>query len=187
MKPEKPISKERKSNDTRQAACGRFFSDGEGGDVVAGVDMEINTELFLKAMEKASDKALEIIAGKIEAYAIQNIQSNAPHELAPELANSIASEVENGVITVGSNQQVAAYIELGTGPMYESPPEYMENNAKGGKGQAGISSWWYFDPVDNVFKIGTPQPARPFLRPAIQDHMDEYGKIIEGELNNAEA
>lgn len=148
--------------------------------------MEINVDAFLKAMEKATDKALEIVSAKIEGYAVRNIQANAPKKLAPELANSITHQVHNGVVEVGTNMQVGPYIELGTGPMYQSPPEYMENNAKGGKGQAGLASWLYFDPVDRQFHIGTPQPARPFLRPAIENHLDEYNRIIENELHNAE-
>lgn len=153
---------------------------------MAGVEMQINVDAFLKAMEKATDKALEIVAGKMEGYAVRNIQADAPRDLAPELANSLSKEVRDGVVTIGSNMQVAPYIELGTGPMYQSPPEYMENNAQGGRGQAGLKSWVYFDPVDGEFKIGTPQPARPYLRPAIENHMDEYQKIIENELKNAD-
>lgn len=127
--------------------------------MAGGVDMEINVDAFLKALANATESALAIIAGKMENYTKDNIASDAPHDLAPELRNSITSEVKDGVVSVGSNQNVAAYIELGTGPMYEPPPEYMENHAKGGKGQAGLSSWWYFDPVDEQFHIGKPQPA----------------------------
>lgn len=153
---------------------------------MAGVDMEINVDAFLKAMEKATDTALEIVAAKIDSYAVRNIQATAPKKLAPELSHAITHTVKDGVVEVGTNMQVGPYIELGTGPMYQSPPEYMENNAKGGKGQAGLASWLYFDPVDRQFHIGTPQPARPFLRPAIEDHLDEYQKIIENELHSAE-
>lgn len=151
-----------------------------------GVEMNINIDAFLKAMEKATDRALTIIAGKMENYAMDGVRDNAPRDLAPELRNSITSQVKDGVVQVGSNMQIAPYIELGTGPMYESPPEYMENNAKGGKGQAGLPYWIYFDPVDGQFKVGTPQPAKPFLRPAIEYHLDEYQKIIENELKNAD-
>lgn len=153
---------------------------------MADVEMQINVDAFMKAMEKATDKALEIVSAKIDSYAVRNIQATAPKKLAPELSHAISHEVRNGVVEVGTNMQVAPYIELGTGPMYQSPPEYMENNAQGGKGQAGLSSWLYFDPVDRQFHIGTPQPARPFLRPAIEDHLDEYRAIIENELKNAE-
>ena len=150
------------------------------------VEMNINIDAFLKAMEKATDKALTIIAGKIENYAQDGVRDNAPRDLAPELRNSITSQVKDGVVQVGSNMQVAPYIELGTGPMYESPPEYLENNARGSKGQAGLPYWIYFDPVDGQFKVGTPQPAKPFLRPAIENHLDEYQRIIENELKNAD-
>ena len=151
-----------------------------------GVEININIDAFIKAMGKATDSALEIIAGKMENYAMDGVRDNAPHDLASELRNSITSEVKDGAVMVGTNMQVGPYIELGTGPMYEPPPEYLINNAPPGKGQAGLSSWIYFDPKDKQFHIGTPQPARPYLRPAIEDHLDEYQKIIENELHNAD-
>ena len=155
------------------------------------VEMNINIDAFLKAMEKATDKALEIIAGKIENYAITNVQGlrnqhGETIENAPELSNSITSQVKDGVVQVGSNMQIAPYIELGTGPMYQSPPEYMENNARGGKGQAGLPYWIYYDAVHKEFKVGVPVAAKPFLRPAIENHLDEYQRIIDNELHNAE-
>lgn len=153
---------------------------------MAGVDMEINVDAFLKAMEKATDTALEIVAAKIDSYAVRNIQATAPKKLAPELSHAITHQVNNGVVEVGTNMQVGPYIELGTGPMYESPPEYMENHAQGGKGRAGLPYWIYFDEVHNEFKVGVPVEAKPFLRPAIENHLDEYQKIIENELKNAD-
>lgn len=151
---------------------------------MASVELTDNSGAVLDALEKAKAQVLEIWGGKIESYAKANIVS--PARLAPELRNSITHRVEGDAVRVGSNQEVAAYIELGTGRHYEPPPEWLENAAKGGKGQAGLESWIYFDPVENKFKIGTPQEARPFLRPAVNDHTDELKKIAEEQLKNAE-
>lgn len=47
----------------------------ERGEHMAGdVEMNINVDVFLKAMEKATDKALTIIAGKIENYAQDGVR-----------------------------------------------------------------------------------------------------------------
>lgn len=150
---------------------------------MASVELTDNSGAVLDALEKAKAQVLEIWGGKIESYAKANIVS--PARLAPELRNSITHRVEGDAVRVGSNQQVAAYIELGTGRHYEPPPEWLENAAKGGKGQAGLESWIYFDPVENKFKIGTPQEARPFLRPAVNDHTDELKKIAEDTMKDA--
>lgn len=149
----------------------------------ADVKMENNTAAFLEALKGATETTLEVIGGKAETYAKGLVAH--PARLAPEIRNSITHAVEGGQLRVGSSLEVAAYIELGTGPNYEPPPEWLENQAKGGKGQAGISQWIFFDPLENKFKIGTPQKARPFLRPAIQDHLDEYVRDIEQGLQNA--
>lgn len=150
---------------------------------MASVELTDNSGAVLDALEKAKAQVLEIWGGKIESYAKANIVS--PARLAPELRNSITHRVEGDAVRVGSNQEVAAYIELGTGRHYEPPPEWLENAAKGGKGQAGLESWIYFDPVENKFKIGTPQEARPFLRPAVNDHTDELKKIAEDTMKDA--
>lgn len=149
---------------------------------MAGVQFTDNTEELLAALKEATQDALEMVAGKMEAYAVRNAQSVAPRSLVTEIANSIISDISDGVIRFGSNLQVAPYIELGTGPNYQPPPEWLQNEAEGGRGQAGLSHWIYWDPKDQRFKIGTPQEARPFIRPAIQDHIDEYRDVIEREL-----
>lgn len=150
---------------------------------MSSVELTDNSGAVLDALEKAKAQVLEIWGGKIESYAKANIVS--PARLAPELRNSITHRVEGDSVRVGSNQQVAAYVELGTGRHYEPPPEWLENNAQGGKGQAGLESWIYFDPVEDKFKIGTPQEARPFLRPAVNDHTDELKKIAEDTMKDA--
>lgn len=150
---------------------------------MASVELTDNSGAVLDALEKAKAQVLEIWGGKIESYAKANIVS--PARLAPELRNSITHRVEGDAVRVGSNQEVSAYIELGTGRHYEPPPEWLENAAKGGKGQAGLESWIYFDPVEHKFKIGTPQEARPFLRPAVNDHTDELKKIAEDTMKDA--
>jgi len=152
---------------------------------MATVDITDHSAEVLAALEMAKAQTLEIWGGMIESQAKANVVS--PRQLAPELRNSITHRVEGDAVRVGSNQEVAPYIELGTGPNYEPPPEWLENNAQGGKGQAGISQWIYFDALEGVFKIGTPQEARPFLRPAVTDHTDELKRIAEDILKNAEA
>lgn len=151
---------------------------------MASVEITDNSAEVLAALERAKAQALEILGGKIESYAKANLV--APKRLAPELRNSITHRVEGDAVRVGSSQEVAAYVELGTGRHYEPPPEWLQNAAKGGRGQAGLESWIYYDELEKQFRIGTPQEARPFLRPAVTDHTDEFKSIAEEQLKNAD-
>lgn len=152
-----------------------------------GADVQItdNSDQFKRLLTKAGAAALEIIGGMAESYTKGLIAH--PRALAPELRNSYTHQVQDGVLTVGSNLEVAPYVELGTGKFYNPPPEWLENHAKPkhGYGQAGIESWIYFDPLERVFKIGTPQEAHPHLRPAMTEHTEEYKNVLEDKLKNA--
>lgn len=56
-------------------------------------------------------------------------------------------------------------VELGTGPNFTPPPE-----------------WESFDtPKGSGIGHGYVKP-RPYLRPAIEDHMNEYEQIMKSEL-----
>lgn len=130
---------------------------------MATVDITDNSAEVLAALEQAKDRALEIIGGKIESYAkgIVPVDTGA-------LRNSITHAVDGDTVEAGSAILYAPYVELGTGKEYSPPPEWMENNAPRG---AGI--------------INASRHARPYLRPAVENHTDEYKGIIENELKNA--
>ena len=89
------------------------------------------------------------------------------------------------MLTVGSNQQVAPYIELGTGKLYKPPPEWEQYHGDDAHSVGGLDFWFYFDELEGVVKIGKPVPSQPFLRPAVLDHIDEYKKIVEDGMKNA--
>ena len=150
---------------------------------MAEVEITDNSADFLRALEAASLRALEICGQKAESYA----KGLAPPKWGSELRNSITHEIIEDVLHVGSNMEIAAYAELGTGKEYQPGPEWLENNVpKGTKVPAGIDHWIYFDALEGVFKIGAPQVASPYLRPAIENHLDEYQHVMENELKNAE-
>ena len=152
-----------------------------------GADVIItdNSDQVKTLLVNACNAAAEVIGGMAESY-VKGLIAH-PRDLAPELRNSYTHQVENGVLTVGSNLEVAPYVELGTGKFYNPPPEWLENHAKPkhGYGQAGIDSWIYYDPLEQVFKVGTPQEARPHLRPAMTEHTEEYKRVVEDQLKNA--
>jgi len=130
---------------------------------MATVDITDNSAEVRAALEQAKARALEIIGGKIESYA----KGLVPVDTGA-LRNSITHAVDGDTVIAGSAILYAPYVELGTGKEYSPPPEWMENNAPRG---AGIISW-------------SVKP-RPYLRPAVENHLDEYKNVIETELKNA--
>lgn len=130
---------------------------------MADVQMTDNTAEVQSALEQATARAMEIIGGKIESYA----KGLVPVDTGA-LRNSLTHAVDGDTVIAGSNIFYAPYVELGTGTEYEPPPEWMENNAERG---AGI--------------IKASQKPRPYLRPAVENHIDEYKKVMETELKNA--
>lgn len=132
---------------------------------------EDNTQKFLEAFSKATDATLEIIGQKIEGYAkklcpVGTVESTSKKGYrGGTLRNSITHTVKDKTLIVGSNVEYAPYVELGTGPYFDPPPEWEKFETEKGSGVGH----------------GYVHP-RPFLRPAVEDHRDEYKKIIESEL-----
>lgn len=125
-------------------------------------------------LEKAVKIAAGIIGDKAESYA----KKLCPVDTGA-LRNSITHEVEDGkTVKVGSAINYAPYVELGTGPHYEAPPGWMENNGKRGR---GLDHWRYQDAFGE-WHTGYPQYPRPYIRPALEDHTEEYKEIFRKEL-----
>ena len=147
-----------------------------------------NTGKVKGAINNALARALEIIGGKMETYAKQEVTSGV--YATPEswyvrtgaLRNSITHAVDERekAVTVGSNIQYAPYVELGTGKEYNPPPEWMEAHGERGR---GLDRWYFQDKITGEWHVGVPQKPRPFLRPALEKHREEYKNIIENELH----
>lgn len=145
---------------------------------------EDNSDLVKKAAEAAIKRALEIVGGKAESYAkeeLNRVVYSTPegwYRRTGALRNSMTHRVNDHTVEVGSNIHYAPYVELGTGKEYSPPPKWIEAHGERGSGQ---DKWFYQDAEGN-WHVGYPQKGRPFLRPAIENHLDEYNKIIENEL-----
>ena len=135
------------------------------------VKIEDNTGLYKDALEMVVPRILEIIGLKAEKYAkarcpVGTVESTGKKGYrGGTLRNSITHEVDGDAVQIGSNVEYAPYVELGTGPWFETPPEWEHfESTQGSKGGRG-----YVHP-------------RPYLKPAIEDHLDEYCNIIRKEL-----
>lgn len=139
---------------------------------IAGFDIvEDNVNQIIDDTHVKLQIALMKIGIKVEAYAkarcpVGTVESTGKKGYrGGTLRNSITHEIKDDTLIVGSGVEYAPYVELGTGPYFDTPPEWEQFDAPKGSG------------------IGTGYVhPRPFIRPAILDHLNEYEKIVENEL-----
>ena len=132
-----------------------------------------NSDRALNELERVKARILSTIGMKAERYAKKLCPVGTTESTGKKgyrggtLRNSINFRVNvtTDTLEVGSNVEYAPYVELGTGPHFVPPPEWERFEAEKGKGVGKA----YVKP-------------RPFIRPAIEEHRDEYKKIAEREL-----
>lgn len=133
-----------------------------------------NTAQVLDALNNSTEKILTMIGIKAEKYAKALCPVGTPESTGKKgyrggtLRNSITFQVDGDEVSIGSNVEYAPYVELGTGPYFDPPPEWEQFSAPGGSGGGH----------------GYVRP-RKYLQPAIADHINEYVSIMETELKNA--
>lgn len=138
------------------------------------VEFTDNSPQVLEALDNAVPRILELIGVQVEKYAkalcpVGTVESTGKKGYrGGTLRNSITHQIDKDTLTVGSNVEYAPYVELGTGPFFTPPPEWEQFDAPRG---SGIGHGYV--------------TSRPFLRPAIEDHISEYIHIVENELRNA--
>lgn len=142
-----------------------------------GIIFEDNSDEVLRRLSEVGGDVLDAIGQKAVKYAkklcpVGNVDSvggwakkNAKGKRVyrgSTLRNSINYRVDGDVLSVGSDVGYAPYVELGTGPHFKPPPEWEDFEVPPSKGTGRA----YVKP-------------RPFIRPAIEDHADEYSRIAE--------
>ena len=135
------------------------------------VQITDNSAEVLSELSRAKARALETIGLKAEGYAkrlcpVGTVESTGIKGYrGGTLRNSITHTVDGDVLSVGSNIPYAAFVELGTGPHFEPPPDWETFTSKRGSGVGR----------------GYVKPRR-YLQPAIEEHAGEYKTIAENEL-----
>lgn len=113
----------------------------------------------LNHVQQAVDRALEICGGKAEAYAKTNLTKNRS-VISNRLRGSIAhKQISKDTEWIGTDVEYAPYVELGH---HQTPGRYVPAIKK-----RLVASW---------------VNGKPYLRPAVENHSDEYEKIIANEL-----
>ena len=127
------------------------------------------------AIMAALRTGLRMVGMQAESYAKDlcpvktgNLRNSITYAIGGEAASTgegAAPADPDGTITlyVGSNVEYAPYVELGH---YQQPGRYV--------------------PAIGKRLVASYVAARPFLRPAIENHTTEYNEILIGALNQAD-
>ena len=122
---------------------------------MANVTITSNRAEVLAGLSAATTRALEIMGGKAESYAKQLCPVDTGR-----LRNSIThQQIDENTEVVGTNVSYAPPVELGH---HQQPGRYVPAIGKRLK-----RSW---------------VPGKPFIRPAAEDHGEEYKEIWLKEL-----
>lgn len=130
------------------------------------IDFTDNSKEVKEAFEAACLRALQRCGSQAEGYAIDLVPVDTGN-----LRNSISHKVdpEEPAVYIGTNNEYAAYVELGTG-------KYAEIG--------GRQEPWVYQDSEGNWHYTHGQRPQPYLRPAVSDHTKTYRAIIEDELKN---
>ena len=105
-------------------------------------------------------RALEVCGGTAERHTKENLTRNRSVR-TDVLRGSITHEqIDENTEMIGTDVKYAPYVELGH---HQQPGRYVPAIKK-----RLVKAW---------------VPPKPYLRPAIENHRNEYKKIIETEMN----
>lgn len=132
-----------------------------------GVTFNDYSDEVLEAFDEACLRALERCGSQAEGYAKDLVPVDTGN-----LRNSISHKVDSGepAAYIGTNSEYAAYVEFGTG----------QHSTTGG---GTTKTHWAYMGDDGKFHIGKPMKARPYLKPAVANHVGTYKNIIKDELS----
>lgn len=127
------------------------------------ITLEDHSAEVYKELEAACQRALEKCGLVGEGHA----KKLCPVDTG-NLRNSITHMVNDGekVAYIGTNSEYAVYVECGTGVYYPG----------------GRQTPWMYQDANGDRHLTHGQRAKPYIKPAVADHVDQYNKIIESEL-----
>lgn len=131
------------------------------------IKIKSNAPSVRAALGAQCERALEMCGLIAEGHGKENCTDKGIVDTG-NLRNSITYEVQmdSMAMAVGTDVEYAIYNELGTG-IY----------ADGGR-----QTPWAFEDINGKWHWTRGMKARPFIKPAISQHKDEYKKIIEDNL-----
>lgn len=126
---------------------------------------EINEEI-----ENAILSALEVCGQVAEGYAAENSEPRGSGRLANSMAHKVMPDEK--MVYIGTDVDYAPYVEYGTG-IYAS------------QGDGRKTPWFYKDEKGEGHWTSGMKP-RHFLKKALSEHREEYGRTIEQSIKSAQ-
>ena len=112
----------------------------------------------LAQLKQAKNRSLEIIGGTAEGHAKTNIRDNGS-VITSRLINSMTHQkVNENTMAIGTDVEYGLYVELGHN---QQPGRYV--------------------PAIGKRLVASHVAAKPFLKPALEGHKDEYVQIVKEE------
>lgn len=130
--------------------------------------LSVSEQQLRGALNQQAKAGLVKVGMMAEGYAKQNITEQKAVDTG-NLRNSLTHTVEDLTVMIGTNVHYGPYIELGTGPY---------SSVGGGTSKPS----WIYQAEDGTWHKAFPQKPRPYLKPAMTDHMDEYHDVLEKAL-----
>ena len=124
-----------------------------------------NSKKTAEELKSAVLRALERCGMQAEGYAVDLVPADTGN-----LRQSISHKIDSAeqAAYVGTSNEYAAYVELGTGVYYPG----------------GRQDPWTYQDANGNWHMTHGQRAQPYLKPAVADHSSIYRKIIEAEMKN---
>lgn len=140
-----------------------------------GVSISIDDKSpeVLAALENAVLRWLEASGMTAETYAKKNLTDNKSVDTG-NLRNSVTHLVatDEKAVYIGvpmGPESYGAYVELGTGKYYPG----------------GRQTPWVYQDWRGQWHLTHGQRAKPYLNPAVADHVNEYKNMLKDSLENA--
>lgn len=143
------------------------------GMEIKKVKITDNTKKFIQAKDDAVERSLIIIGGKGEKYAKALCPVGTPESTG--IPGYVGGRLRNSIT-------YATHTEHSSGSSPAEAGDYALHGAVK-KGTVVIGTNVEYGPY---VELGTiKMKARPYLRPAIVDHLQEFGHIIKNEFKKA--
>lgn len=131
------------------------------------IEFKSNLDDVLASLNSKSFVALETCGLLAESYAQEKLTSSHAVDTG-NLRNSIQHKVGIDDMYVGTNVEYGIYVEMGTG-IYTS---------------GGRQTPWSWQDEDGKWHRTRGMKKRPFIKPAIAEHVDQYKQIIKETLDS---
>lgn len=132
------------------------------------IEITDNSGLVGETLQVVCLRALEKCGLTAEGYA--KMLCEGFKQPTGNLRNSITHQVqpEELICYIGTNSEYGIFVELGTGIYYPG----------------GRQTPWVYQDAQGNWHLTHGQRAQPYLKPAVANHVAQYGGIIEEELKN---